>query len=126
MKEKDIELFEKLSAQLDGLYEEISILSKKSPNDAVNKFKLKFINQVLTIVNSILAEKYRPFKDFESFSEDDLPTNADVTFILSQYQNCMEKLRADNIRWDNDSWYWVVNNRITVIQTAPPKKIREK
>jgi hypothetical protein len=126
MKGKDIELFEKLNAQLEGLYEEISILSKKSPNDAVNKFKLKFINQVLTDVSSIFAEKYRPFKDFQSFSEDDLPTNADVTFMLSQYINCMEKLRADNIRCDYESWYWVVSGQITSIQTAPPKKIKEK
>ncbi|MEH2124811.1 hypothetical protein [Nostoc sp.] len=40
MKRKDVDEFEKLSGQLQGIYEEISVLSKKSPNNAVNKFKL--------------------------------------------------------------------------------------
>ncbi len=43
----DVDKFEKLVGQVQGLYEEMSILSKKSPNDAVNKFKLKFINHQL-------------------------------------------------------------------------------
>ena len=46
MKKQEIDTFEKLSGQLIGIYEEISLLSKKSPNDAVNKFKLKFINKI--------------------------------------------------------------------------------
>lgn len=126
MTEKEIELFEKVNAQIESVYEEISNLSKKSPNDALNKFKLKFVNQILLEVNTILDEKYKPFKDFENFTEDDLPTNADVVFMLSQYLSCMEKLRADNIGMNLGNWYWLADEESTAIRTAPPKKIKER
>jgi hypothetical protein len=127
MKYNDIDKFEKIQAQLKGLYDEIAMLSKKSPNDALNKFKLKFINDVLKEANSILQKKYKPFEQFKNFNEDDLPTNSDVTLILYQYLNCMEKLRADNIVSDDwNQWYWVVASGRTDIRTSPPKKIKEK
>jgi hypothetical protein len=128
MKEKEIELFEKLNGQLEGLYEEMSTLSKKSPTDGVNKFKLKFINQVLFEINAFLEEGYKPFAEFTKFEEDDIPTNSDIVLILSQYLNCMEKLRADNIDKDEygSGWHWIVNNKSSDITTAPPKKIKEK
>lgn len=47
MNRKDVDEFEKLSVQLQSIYDELSILSKESPNDAVNKFKLNFINKLL-------------------------------------------------------------------------------
>jgi len=123
MKEKDVEIFKKIQAQLQSVYQEISALSKKTPNDGVNKFKLKFINQILVNLNSFLDKKYSPFSDFTVFSEDDLPTNADVVFILSQYLSCMEKMRADNIDQDMGSWYWSINGKITNIRTARPQKL---
>ena len=67
-----VDIFEKLSGQLLSIYEEISLLSKKNPNDAVNKFKLKFINKLLLQSNDYLTDKYRPFDEFESFDEDDI------------------------------------------------------
>lgn len=101
MNTSDVDQFEKLAGQVLGLYEEMSILSKKSPNDAVNKFKLKFINHQLGESNTILAERYRPFNDFDIFSEDDVPQNSDVVFILSQYLQCMEKFRGDHVVFRN-------------------------
>jgi hypothetical protein len=48
MKEKsDIERLEKLIGQLQGLHAELTSLAKKSPNDAVNSFKLRLINRVI-------------------------------------------------------------------------------
>ena len=127
MEKKEIEVFEKLNGQLDGLYDEMSALSKKSPSDAVNEFKLKFVNQLLSEINAFLRNEYKPFAEFNKFEEDDLPTNSDVVLMLSQYLNCMEKLRADNIKFDDfRTWYWVVNKRTSDIETAPPKKIKEK
>jgi hypothetical protein len=37
---EDVERLEKLIGQLQGIYAEIGALAKKSPNDAVNPFKL--------------------------------------------------------------------------------------
>ena len=99
MKIKDVEIFEKTQAQLHGLYDEMVVFSKKKPDDPVNKFKLKFINQVLINTNAILDEKNKPFNDFDTFDEDSLPTNSDVVMILSQYINCLEKFRSKHIKF---------------------------
>jgi len=121
-KEK-IDVFEKLYGQIDGLHQEIGTLSKKSPSDAVNPFKLKMINKVLIRANATLGDKYKPFEDFDSFEEDDVPTNSDITLILSQYYECMEKMRSDNI---NQYGYWLINGSKSDNKTAPPKKITKK
>jgi len=130
----DVDKFEQLVGQVQGLYEEMSILSKKSPNDAVNKFKLKFIYHQLGESNNLLAERYRPFDDFDIFSEDDIPQNSDVVFILSQYLQCLEKLRGDNVVVRNGGWYWHVEggeadkvdeHGYTLIRTTKPKHLRD-
>lgn len=134
MNRSDVDRFEKLAGQVLGLYEEMSILSKKSPNDAVNKFKLKFINRQLSKSNELLDERYRPFDDFEIFSEDDVPQNSDVVFILSQYLQCMEKLRGDNVVIRSGVWYWRVEggkddkvdeNGHVFIRTTKPKHLKD-
>lgn len=76
MTQQEVDTFEKVQSQLEGLHTEISSLSKKSQNDALNKFKLKFVNQILTGANKLLGDKYRPFPDFNLFDEVDLPTIA--------------------------------------------------
>lgn len=121
---KNVQNFEKINSQLNGLYEEISALSKKSPDAQVNIFKLEYVNTILNEANDILGKNYLPLKTFEQFSVETLPTNSDVVFILSQYLNCMEQLRTENIKYDYD-WYWVLNGKITSIQTYPPKKLQK-
>lgn len=134
MNSSDVDKFEKLAGQVLGLYEEMSILSKKSPNDAVNKFKLKFINGQLSESNAFLGERYRPFADFAIFSEDDIPQNSDVVFILAQYLQCMEKLRGDHVVIRNGAWYWHVvggeadkldEHGYTLIRSTKPKYLRD-
>lgn len=129
MTKEEIDTFEKLQAQLNGLYIEISSLSKKSQNDALNKFKLKFVNQILIDANELLGNQYKPFKDFSTFDESDIPSNSDVTMMLTQYLNCFEKLRADNIVLDSDyetDWYWKINGKQSNIRTTIPQKIKNR
>ena len=131
MTEDEVNDFEKIQTQLDSLHSEISILSKKSQNDALNKFKMKFVNQAIAKANTMLGEKYKPFPDFIQFEDDDLPTNSDVTMILGQYLNCLEKLRADNISREQEydgnryfyEWYWRVDGKKSKIKTKAPEKI---
>jgi hypothetical protein len=120
---EQVDTFEKMYGQIDGLHQEIGALSKKSPSDAVNPFKLKMINKILLGANDILGSKYKPFDDFDQFEEDDVPTNSDVTMILSQYYECMEKMRSDNI---NQFGYWIINGTKTDFKTAPPKRITKR
>jgi hypothetical protein len=123
LKRIDIDTFEKLKAQLDSLHSEMGVLAKKSPNDAVNSFKIRLVNSTLEKCNLFFGRKYAPFDDFNVFSEDDLPSNSDVTFIVSQYIECAEKLRSDNIYSDYEGWFWKLDDGGERIQTAAPKKI---
>lgn len=123
MNKTDVDIFEKLSGQLISVYEEISLLSKKSPNDAVNKFKLKFLNKLISDSNEFLSDKYKPFDDFNIFNEDDIPQNSDVVFILSQYIQCFEKLRSDNVIVLHGNWYWDTDDEIK-IRTVRPQKLK--
>lgn len=126
MNKQEVDNFEKLQAQLEGLHNEISALSKKSQNDALNKFKLKFVNKILTDSNELLGENYKPFADFDFFDENDMPTNSDAAMMLTQYLSCFEKIRADNVKQDFGSWYWVIDGEKSSIKTVMPKKIKEK
>ncbi len=126
MKRDDVDIFEKLQAQLESVHGEISLLSKKSPNDAVNKFKLKFVNSILSQCNVMLGEQHRPFDDFEVFSDDDLPSNSDVAFIAAQYLESCEKFRSDNIKVNSGYYYWVLEDPEERVRTTRPKKFSEK
>ena len=75
MKRAHVELFEKVSTQIANLHGEMSALTKKSPNDAINAFKLKFVNSALAKCNELFGQRYRPFFEFEQFSSEDMPSN---------------------------------------------------
>ena len=128
MNKEDVNKFEKVQGQIDGLYKEIGLLSKKSPNDAVNKFKLKFINQILEEANGLLQGAYKPLEGFDKFDDEDLPTNSDVTMIFEQYLSCFEKLRSDNITTKQyvTGWFWIVDGEASNIKTSTPKKLNNK
>jgi hypothetical protein len=125
-KQSDIERLEKLIGQLTGLHVEITNLAKKSPNDAVNAFKLKLINKVIENGNEVLGEEYRPFDDFVQFDLDEVPTTSDVAMVLNQYMQEAERYRSDNVMWDGPHWVYVVDGRPTNIQSAPPSRIGKK
>ena len=123
----EAEALERLVGQLNGLHSEISQLAKKSPNDALNAFKLKLVNNVVASANEILTHGYRPFTDFEKFDLDEMPTNSDVTLILAQYMEQAERFRSDNLIKDAYGiWFYEVKGRVSDIQAAPPSRIGKK
>jgi hypothetical protein len=124
VKREEVDLFEKVVGQLDGLHAEMSVMAKKDANDAVNAFKIKFINAIIIQLNVLLGDNYRPFVDFDQFSSEDLPSNSDVTFMLAQYLQASEKLRADNIyRHGSGEWYWKIPGEAETVKTRPPMKL---
>lgn len=125
MKRSDVDELEKLMGQLKSIHAEVSALAKKSPNDAVNTFKIKFINTSVSNCNKFLGETYKPFDDFDVFDIDDVPSNSDVTFIISQFLEALEKYRADNIRYDMGRWYFKLEDTKEEIQTAMPIKLQK-
>lgn len=114
--EADIEKLEKLLRQLRGLHNEISLLAKKSPNDGVNAFKLKLINKVLQAGNEVLGDKYKPFADFNLFDLDDLPSNSDVTVVLTQYIQETEGYRSDNTTYYGGKLVYILNGEPSEIE----------
>ena len=123
MNKKEVNEFEQIQTQLQGFYKEMNGFAAKKPDDAINTFKLKLINQVLKIANSLLSKR-KPFTDFDQFEADNLPSNSDVAVMISQYINSLEKLRADNIKYSLGRWYWIIDGEISNILTAEPKKIK--
>ncbi|MBE0672763.1 MAG: hypothetical protein IH588_19470 [Anaerolineales bacterium] len=121
MKIETAKQFDMTEEQLIGLYEEMLVLSKKSPDGPTNKFKLKFINELLAKANSLLGDSYHPLKDFDTFDEEELPTSSDVVFILSQYLKVMDKFRYDNTILDFGTRYWKTDDRKNNLQTKHPK-----
>jgi len=119
-----VDLLEKLMGQLENIHIELSALSKKSPNDAVNPFKLKFVNLALLECNGLLGSEGKPFPDFELFDPDAVPSNSDVTFIVSQYLSALEKFRSDNVKVSSGVWVYDVDEHGVSIRTAMPAKLK--
>ena len=84
MNAKQVQRVEKMDVQMQALHTEIGALSKKTPNDAVNKFKLTLINGLLQAGNDLLKGEYKPLAGFDQFDEDDVPTNSDIAVVLAQ------------------------------------------
>lgn len=70
--------------QVRTLKYEFQALSSKKPNDPLNNFKVKYVNQTLADANRALGED-KPYKDFDQFRDEELPTNSDVLMMLSLY-----------------------------------------
>ena len=121
--EEDVRDLEKLVVQLQGLHDEISILAKKSPNDGLNLFKLKLVNNILTKGNLILTEHYKPLDNFSSFDESALPTNSDVTMVLALYIEQAERFRSNNMIYHEYKWKYLVNGAASRIEGRAPTMI---
>jgi hypothetical protein len=120
MTKEDVNKFYVVISQLSDLYKEIGILSKKNPNDAINKFKLRFINQSLQMANELLGEAYMPYKDFNTFKEDELPTTSDVVMILDFYLSALQRLKSVNsemkdssLEWNDQQSYWIIDGKVS-------------
>lgn len=98
--------FDNLEEQLSTVFFEIEKLSKSKPDNPINKFKLGFINNLLEEGNKILGQKSLPLKDFSLFTEDDLPTNSDVVFVLSQYLKKLDLVRYENTEFISGNLVW--------------------
>ncbi len=119
---EEVQDFERLEQQLHSMLAEISELSKKRPNDGLNKFKLKLVNVLLEGTNKFLRDQ-RPFKEFETFDENDLPTNSDVVVMLSQYATAVYQFRLDNTESDRigHDWYWPLSGNKEAVPTKRPE-----
>jgi hypothetical protein len=115
----EVEEFERLEQQLHSMLIELSELSKKRPNDGLNKFKLKLVNVLLERINGFIGEQ-KPFQDFATFDENDLPTNSDVVVMLSQYAAAMFQFRVENTELRGIKWHWPLPGKQDDVETDSP------
>src|SRR5260370_866767 len=112
-----VEQFELLDSKLKVFRREMAELSRKKPNDAVNKFKLSHINSSLSALNKILG-KIKPLDEFDVFdTEGSIPTNSDVAFVLAQYTEATLRMRQENTERESGQYYWIVNGKLSSIET---------
>lgn len=90
---EQVEEFDRVSSQLASFKRELTLISNKKPDGPINKFKIKLINELLEAINPVLGENFRPFKEFLTFDESDLPTASDVVVILAQYSTGMDRFK---------------------------------
>ena len=121
----DIDEFEAVEAQITSARDEFLVLVKKSPHDALSKFKLDIVNMLLNRANELLANE-RPISDFDQFDNDTLPSVSDTVMVFGQYLAALENLRVKNIQAKNMWWYWTSDGERTERRTYPPRKLAKQ
>ncbi|PZX52525.1 hypothetical protein [Algoriphagus chordae] len=90
--EATVKKYNILSELINSLILETKELSKKKPDEALNKLKIKMINRVLDQLKEIL--KNQPTIEFlDLLDEDGLPTNSDAVLILGQFRAAMDQFK---------------------------------
>jgi len=115
--EADVESFLKLEVQLKSTRKEMAELSKKKPNDVVNKFKLGHLNLMLRTANEFLRE-HLPLEGFEEFDEAVIPSNSDVVFVLAQYTDAIYRFRETNTHFVEHDNYWKLSNGVAKVKSG--------
>ncbi len=91
--EKDIESYDLLCGMLRAQRVEFDLLSKKKPNEELNKTKIKMLNRILKPLNKLLSNE-DSYQFLDVLVEDEMPTYSDVVLIISQYETASQEFRA--------------------------------
>lgn len=92
---------------LEAMYSEFKELSKKKPDSAVSKSKIKITNRLLEKVRTVLEDS-TSIEFLDLLDEDDIPQVSDVTLILSQYVASMEAFRKRHYGYYEGEHKWVI------------------
>jgi hypothetical protein len=93
---------------LTAMYAEFKELSKKKPDSAVSKSKIKIVNRLLERVRIILSDE-ESIGFLDMLDEDDVPLASDVTLILSQYVAAMNAFHGKYHGWNGSKKLWFIN-----------------
>jgi hypothetical protein len=82
------------------------------------------VNKVLHDADEFLTGRYKPFDDFSQFTEDAMPTNSDVTLILTQYMEQIERFRSDNVTYTSfHKWVYILNGEESKIEARQATRV---
>lgn len=90
--EADIVKYEMLLELLNSLILETKELSKKKPDEALNKLKISMINKVLGQLKELL-KKEATDEFLDLLDEESIPSNSDAVLILGQFRAAMDQFK---------------------------------
>ena len=86
------EIYERSHYLLSAMFSELQGLSRKKPDGALNKTKIRQINRLLEDLLQMLKDE-PDTKYLELLNEDDVPTYSDVSLLLSQFDASVREFR---------------------------------
>ena len=92
---------------LEAMFSEFKELSKKKPDAAVSKSKIKIANRLLEKVRTVLEDS-TSIEFLDLLDEDDVPQVSDVTLILSQYVASMEAFKKRHYGYYENKYQWLI------------------
>jgi len=92
---------------IEAMYAEFKELSKKKPDSAVSKSKIKITNRLLERVRIVLSDE-ESIDFLDLLDEDDVPQASDVTLILSQYVAAMKAFHSKYYGWNGSENDWFI------------------
>lgn len=92
---------------LEAMYAEFKEISKKKPDSAVSKSKIKIVNRLLEKVRTVLSDE-ESISFLDLLDEDDVPQASDVTLILSQYVAAMKAFYETHHGFDGSNHTWFI------------------
>lgn len=103
-----VEIYKTTMPLLNAMYTEFKELSKKKPDSAVSKGKIKITNRLLEKVRTVLEDS-GSIDFLDLLDEDEVPQVSDVTLILSQYVASMDAFKKRHYGYYQGQHQWVIN-----------------
>ena len=99
--------WEVASPLLNAMYGEFKEFSKKKPDGAVSKAKIRVVNRLLEKCRRVLGDQ-DSLNFLDLLNEDDVPQNSDFVLMLSQYHAAMERFREAHYGWTGIEHGWAL------------------
>ncbi len=105
--DSEVDNYLMLSELLNSIYLEMKELSKKKPDEPLNKFKVSKINLILFDLTKHLTNEPTA-KYLEVLDNESLPTNSDAILIIGQFKAAMKRYKDKNTN-PYGKWFTVEN-----------------